>query len=240
MQEKALKYFEKNPLLFADMRECIKKGDAEVVLATENGVILRDVPSDIYSFACDSAEEATPFFEAVRGRSNRSGWLVAHGQESQKAVVGRYAPKKVTVCYQVVYESARRHEYDEGLSFKAADERELPRIVAEYDLESPENLEKLCKAKKIVCAYRKSDGAFVGFIGRHPEGSMGLLLIFPDYRRHGYAFSLEGKLIDLILDEGRLPYAHIIEDNEKSLALQKKLGFSIAQGKVYWNKTERL
>ena len=63
---------------------------------------------------------------------------------------------------------------------------------------------------------------------------MGLLLIFPEYRRRGYAEELEGYMTNVILSEGRVPYAHIIEDNYKSVNLQKKLGFSVADEKVYW------
>ena len=74
----------------------------------------------------------------------------------------------------------------------------------------------------------------IGYIGQHPEGSMGLLLIFPQYRRHGYAEELESFQINAILAEGRTPYAHIIEDNFKSFSLQQKLGAIVASGKVVW------
>ena len=74
----------------------------------------------------------------------------------------------------------------------------------------------------------------MGFIGRHPEGSMGLLLVLPEYRRRGYGAELESFMIEKILGEGRIPYAHIIEDNFNSLSLQRKLGCEAAEEKVYW------
>lgn len=77
-------------------------------------------------------------------------------------------------------------------------------------------------------------GEFVGFIGRHPEGSMGLLQVFPEYRRQGYGEELESFMINRFLEEGRVPYAHIIVDNEKSMNLQKKLGYEVADKKIYW------
>jgi GNAT superfamily N-acetyltransferase len=152
------------------------------------------------------------------------------------AVRSVYPVLREVPCFQVVYETDERLPDGEDLIYRRADKADLAVIIENYDRESPENLKKLQEDGKIISAFQKSDGAFVGFIGRHPEGSMGLLLIFPEYRRHGFAYHLEGRLINEILDEGRLPYAHIVEDNDKSLALQKKLGFSIADEKITWQK----
>ena len=63
---------------------------------------------------------------------------------------------------------------------------------------------------------------------------MGLLFIFPEFRRRGYAQELESFQINAIIAEGRTPYAHIIEDNYKSIALQQKLGAVFADDKVVW------
>ena len=63
---------------------------------------------------------------------------------------------------------------------------------------------------------------------------MGLLYVFPKFRRRGYAKALESFQINAILAEGRTPYAHIIEDNVESIALQQKLGAIFADEKVLW------
>lgn len=97
-------------------------------------------------------------------------------------------------------------------------------VFAAETKNSAENIAEKSQKKEI----------FVGYIGQHPEGSMGLLYIFPEYRRHGYAEELERFQINEIVSQGRTPYAHIIEDNEKSLALQKKLGAIFADDKIVW------
>lgn len=232
MIEQALTYFEKNPRLFADMKECIIKGEAEIFFASEKGVLLRHIPSDIYMHA-GNQDALCVVKEKI---AQTSGWIVSHGELSANAVRSAYPVVRETPCYQVTYEKSDRLDEGDELEFRLASEKELAVIVENYDKESPENLKKLKDDGKIICAFEKSDGAFVGFIGRHPEGSMGLLLIFPEFRRKGYAYHLEGKLINVILDEGRLPYAHIVDDNDKSLALQKKLGFSLADEKIIWHK----
>lgn len=69
-----------------------------------------------------------------------------------------------------------------------------------------------------------ADGALVGFIGEHDEASMGMLEVFPEARRHGFAQALEAALIGELLAAGRTPYCHVAPDNEASRALQAKLG----------------
>ena len=75
---------------------------------------------------------------------------------------------------------------------------------------------------------------FAGFIGRHREGSIGLLEVFPEYRRHGCGMELESFMVNKTLEEGRIPFCHVMLDNEKSLNLQKKIGFTIADTPIFW------
>lgn len=76
--------------------------------------------------------------------------------------------------------------------------------------------------------------AIAGFIGMHPEGSMGLLEVLPEYRRRGYGYLLEAYLIRLHLQRGWTPYCHVVKGNEASLRLQKKLGFEFAEKPAIW------
>ncbi len=234
MKEKALQYLEKDPLLFADMVSCIQKGSANIFYADSDGVLLTDKFCGISMFACETEETGKNIlsrFVVPDGHGEGRRFIVSHGEAARNAVGKTYSLVAETICYQVVYER-EKIDVSAELVFKKADKEEA-RIAAEYDLETPEGIHELVSAGKIWCAYEKN-GKFVGFIGRHPEGSMGLLLIFPEFRRKGYAYALEAHQINEILGEGLVPYAHIVEGNDKSLALQKKLGFSVASEKVFW------
>jgi len=164
---------------------------------------------------------------------NKSGLLVAHGETVRAAAYEKLGLKGETACFQVIYTSKSLRSLKGELNFRIPDRAEIERIKSEYHLESPENIEMLCSERKIWCGFLKS-GEFVGFIGRHPEGSMGLLQVFSEYRRQGYGEELESFMINRFLEEGRVPYAHIIVDNEKSMNLQKKLGYEVADKKIYW------
>ena len=78
------------------------------------------------------------------------------------------------------------------------------------------------------------DGKLAGFIGTHTEGAMGLLEILPAYRRRGFGYAMGAFLIGRQLKEGVIPYCHVIDGNEASLHLQKKLGMQKAELPAIW------
>jgi RimJ/RimL family protein N-acetyltransferase len=63
---------------------------------------------------------------------------------------------------------------------------------------------------------------------------MGLLEIFPEHRKNGYATEMERFMIRRVLENGQIPYCEVETDNDKSLGLQKKLGLTITTQKIYW------
>lgn len=73
-----------------------------------------------------------------------------------------------------------------------------------------------------------------GFAGFHGEGSMGMLEILPPFRRRGYAMQMEAFLISAALGEGRTPYCHVIDGNDASLHLQRKMGLTCASLPAIW------
>ncbi len=76
--------------------------------------------------------------------------------------------------------------------------------------------------------------SLAGFIGTHREGAMGMLEIFPDYRRKGYGYALEAYLIAWHLQQGWTPYCHVVVGNDSSTRLQQKLGLELAELPALW------
>ncbi len=77
-------------------------------------------------------------------------------------------------------------------------------------------------------------GKLAGFIGTHTEGAMGMLEIFPEYRRRGYGYALEAYLVAWHLHRGWIPYCHVVEGNDSSVHLQKKLGLELCNLPALW------
>lgn len=231
----ALVRFSRNRALFVDMAECVRRGAARVLRADGKGVLLYEKSSGIHMLEANSAEDARALLRETPLQMSEGDrkFIVAHGDGVRDAVYDLLSVRAETACYQVMY-AGKPLPLGGKLRFGLPGRAETEKIKEEYKLESPENIERLCAEGKIWCGYERESGAFVGFIGRHPEGSMGLLQVFPAYRRRGYGEELESFMIDKFLEEGLVPYAHIIDDNEKSMNLQKKLGYEVADEKIYW------
>ena len=78
------------------------------------------------------------------------------------------------------------------------------------------------------------DGRLAGFIGTHSEGSMGMLEVFPEYRRKGYGMMLESFLIRWHLERGWTPFGHVVDGNEASIRLQQKAGMEQGNLPAIW------
>ncbi|WP_407717634.1 GNAT family N-acetyltransferase [Floccifex porci] len=77
------------------------------------------------------------------------------------------------------------------------------------------------------------DNIPVGFIGLHLEGSMGLLYILKEYRGNGYGIELEMFLVNRLLFENKIPFGQLETENNHSIFLQKKLGFTFSTEKQF-------
>ena len=240
-ERKALAFCERDRLLFVDISECVLRGAAEILYAEAgagelDGVLLFERSSGIYAFAAAGEAGAKRALEALDevDLASKSCWIVAHGDVCRKVAYERLHIVRETACFQVAYLQKSTLPLRGDLTFSYPNREQIERIKRDYKLESPENIERLCADKKLWAACLKDTGAFVGFIGEHPEGSMGLLQIFPEYRRNGFAEEAEKFQINRYVQGGRIPYGHVIEDNGISVSLQKKLGLQTAAEKVYW------
>ncbi|MBO4819571.1 MAG: GNAT family N-acetyltransferase [Firmicutes bacterium] len=105
-------------------------------------------------------------------------------------------------------------------------------VIANYDLVPEEDLRMDFEDPSFLAGF--TDGEMACFIGRHREGAMGLLRVFPQYRRRGYAEKIYSTLIYEQIKRGALPYCQVDVTNDASIHLQNKLGFLKAAQPVGW------
>lgn len=79
------------------------------------------------------------------------------------------------------------------------------------------------------------DSKLVAWLLVHDDGAMGFLTVLPQYRRKGYATLLNNGYINMLREQGKIPFVHIEEDNIKSMNLALKTGF-VDVGRVHWVK----
>jgi hypothetical protein len=94
---------------------------------------------------------------------------------------------------------------------EGADIRKLDRgtekvVLAHYcTVGDPAYIEKLLREETMYGVY--AGDTLAGFAGFHPEGSIGLMEIFPEFRRRGYGAALQRDLANLMLTGDTSPSA---------------------------------
>ena len=91
---------------------------------------------------------------------------------------------------------------------------------------------KVVERGSILLGYHRE--RLIGFIGEHLEGSMGLLYVFPEFRRQGFGSALEKICISETLKKSFIPFGQVEKDNQASLALQKRIGMTVSDRLLCW------
>lgn len=81
------------------------------------------------------------------------------------------------------------------------------------------------------CVYQ--NGKIASWLLLHDDNSMGPMFTKEEFRKEGFAIDVTLDVIDKLLKDNKIPFLHIIKDNEASHKLAKKCGFE-EHGTVKW------
>lgn len=213
---------------YADLLDQLDHGAAWLAYEGPEGVALRS--GDLAVLAC--AQEAGA--EGLLAQAGDAALVCVHGTALAAAARRQscWQPQP-ECCTQWVYRRATPPPVPQGLDLRRLTPRFAPAVAAAYSHYPDEGYLRECiAAGTMLGAF--VDGKLAGFIGLHAEGSMGILEILPPYRRRGLGAALEAANIAAQLARGRTPYAHVVDGNAASTALQEKLGLERAQQPVLW------
>lgn len=139
-------------------------------------------------------------------------------------------------CITFAYLGSNPPPVSDGLNIARLGLSLAERVAEAYGGYSADEMRGVMENKGVFGAWEGDE--LLGFIGRHFDGNMGMLEVFETYRRRGIGAELEKYLIGYVLSEGRLPVCDVYADNAASLALQKKLGLTAANGYTFWTTVE--
>lgn len=225
--EKAIRYLSEDSLSHIDMLEPLRRGTADVVYAENDGVIIYERNSQACMITMQELEKckSLPGIESYHlfavHQKNIAAWIqqkggFSHCFEAYQAAYGKKEP--FADHFDTIRPLTRSCTDQVFRGYGAMDDRKY--------------IETLLDRKRLWGIF---DGdALAGFIGEHLEGSMGLLEVFPEYRRKGYGYRLESYLINHFLQQNEVPFCQIKTDNDVSLALQRKLGMNLSKRTTTW------
>lgn len=186
MKEIALSYLQKDHLSNAGMIEVINRNTAQIKVASDKGVLLKDIVSDVYMLSFDETKDA---ITAIQKESNVK--IV----QSTDSLFFQWVKQNMKLkygmeCFQVVYDSKSKRILSNRLCIRKLRKEEEYIVQNNYKKLSKEELHEICNRGNLYVGIL--DGQMIGFIGNHLEGSIGLLEVFFEYRRQGFAQDLQG------------------------------------------------
>lgn len=214
---------------YLGMDRVLKRGSGEIIAETDHALLVRDRDSEALMLACEDAADGFALLDRHAGTGCRL--LMVSDCAVGLTAFERYGFSEKLECYQVAY-YGEKPSADNRLTIRTADENDLPMLTKTYHLINPEEMEKVVRRRSVLLGY---DGdCLVGFIGEHLEGSMGLLYVFPEYRRRGFGSALQTYYIAKTMENGYVPFGQVEKGNRHSLKLQQKIGMTRSDNLIVW------
>lgn len=227
MREIATEYLMKNRILHMDMLEGLRRGIDSIVDASAEGVLLCSAHG-VYRISAASEKESARLLEQVQDIER----IAVHQRFSVKQVQEKFGIQDINPCAQAAYLEKTPPKLDENITIRILDEQYIKFVHENYhSVDNYDYIAQLIAAQDLIGAF--DDEIIMGFIGRHDDGSMGLLEILPQFRRRGLGNALEKAEIAREMAQGDIPFCQVIADNEASLRLQQKLGMTFANETMY-------
>lgn len=211
------------------LERVLKRGSGTVVEERDAAILVHDAVSGAFMLACEDADEGRALLRRHIKADCRLLLVTdyALGLEAFR----EYGFTEKLECYQAAYFGGKPAP-EADLAVRTAGEGDLPLLLAHYDKLSEEELAEVVRSGSVLLGY--ADGRPVGFVGEHLEGSIGLLYVFPEFRRRGFAAALQRSMIAKTMDAGFVPFGQVERSNSASLALQKKLGMTLSKRLIVW------
>lgn len=216
-----LDYLNKDYYLNYPLIKAIEHG-FDVVCADDRGVLLAD---EYPTFALLSSSEPLSFLRHFA----KPELMEVFGAEAGKIAQSHFGFENALKCHQYYYPLAT---IDSDLELELAKTSDVSLISQHYALADEQEIRETIE-KGIMWVLRE-ENQVIGFIGRHMDGSMGMMEVLPAYRRLGWGEKMERAVIKIVLSEGDLPYGHVVIGNTASQQMQEKLGFIRCSETVTW------
>lgn len=229
MMDAPLDYLSQSPLKHMDMIVPIERGTAHILYAAKDGVCLKEMKSGAYMMSVVSHEAGKKLIETLP----KSGLFTFHQDFMKKDFEVNIKYETFIENYQAVYFGKELLSTSDNMSLKPLNDSHFGIIVKNYDVNVGEDyLSKLIEEGNLFGGF--VDSRLIGFVGIHAEGSIGLLKVFDEYLGKGYGTMLVRHITNHQLSLSDTPFAQVGINNEASLAVFRKLGYSISDERVYW------
>ena len=233
MKTTALALLQRDKLLYADMIVAIEQNLATIEYAGEEGVALYYEHMTTYNVAV-FGDNHDFFFNDFESKFNKEkDCFVTHDTKSCEIVKEKYSIRRATECYTAVYNKEEFPTPNGNCKIRVLEEKYIQQTIENYTLyDATEEITENIKKGKMLGAFVNEELA--GFIGFHGEGSVGMLYVFPKFRRLKIGSDLLMAQLKLQREKGENTYTQIVTGNVASYKMHERLGFVFSDPTVVW------
>ena len=212
---------------YVDMLESLRRG-AKVLYDSEGAMLIAEQGNAFILGACDPQQGKL----ALGSLPADAAMLVVRDREMWQYALQHTPFNHSSACAQVYYAEPLPMPAQGQLDIRHPDPADWPAVRDAYHLIDAEALRAHFDSPDFFAGYYR--GQLVAFVGLHDEGAMGMLYVFPAYRRMGFGDEMCAFMVNRQRELGRYAYAHVFVDNTPSLALQRKKHMTFADCTVWW------
>lgn len=201
-----------------------------VLYADFNGVVVKNCDG-IILLSLIKEENREALYNAV----SKADCLMSTDETLAKALQKKFKIEGFKPCYQAFWNNNEKiaENHDITIDKLVANDYNIKAVLDNYRLSMTyDEVKTAIESRGMFGAYVQ--GKLVGFIGVHSELSMGMLEVFPDYRKCGIGTALLSKDVNYMLSKGITPFCHVVYGNVKSYNMCVKAGLRFYDGLVYW------
>lgn len=234
MEQRALSYLGRNPILCMDMVEALRRGDGVVSAVRTDGVLIYVRRSGAYLLAAGNVEAA----EALGGLVDGAAQLSVHDIKSAELLRDKLGFETVMECRAAAYldpdpPGSRGFDLRQIKPLEPAHEDlAMDSFPGEFDRE--ELRERLVSgAVHGVIRHRELQGV----VGLYPEGGIGMLAVRQDLdpgEAGDMILGLGAYITGWCLENCLAPFVHIPVEDEGLLGVYEQLGYTICEKNMYW------
>ena len=203
-----------DPVSYADIIDALTRGEGNTEYFSPDSGIVYHHKDGVHYIACTGPDKAS-FIRHIPSRCLAS----VHGEWESGYMMDSLGYERVEPTYLFSYGG---EPFGKSENVHPLDLSYLDFVISRYNTSSEEDIRAAMETGHLYGAF--SGDSLMGFAGFHMEGSMGMLLVLPEYRRRGVGEILEKHLITTAIEEGRKPFCNVFVSNSASIAMQEKLG----------------
>ncbi|WP_300684570.1 hypothetical protein [Acutalibacter sp. 1XD8-36] len=233
MEQRALSYLGRNPVLCMDMVEAIRRGDGVVSAVRMDGVLISVPRSEAFLLAAGDTAAAGALGELIRGAVQ----LAVHDKKNAEQLADELGFGAVMECRAAAYLSPmppRSRGFDlRQVKPLGAGQEDLVLESFPDEFDRDELRERISAgALHGVIRHREMQGV----IGLYPEGGIGMLAVRQDLGEEAPELlsGLVAYITGWCLENCLAPFVHVPAGNEDILGIYEQAGYTVSEKSMFW------